>query len=180
MNSFKLLLIVLISLLLFSCGKDDKKTEYIEENLKNTQPEKKDDDISQDDNKSAENKNETDEDTQKPSDENTSSRKYDSFDDEKPVAVVSPLDAVDYNGKTVTVKGFVADIFKNEKVAFLNFVKKYPDNPFTGVIFARKFDDFPDITKFKNKNVELTGRVSMYKGKPQIIINKTSQIRVKD
>ncbi len=101
-----------------------------------------------------------------------------SFRDEKPVAVITPLEAGDYTGKTVTVKGFVADVYKSEKVAYLNFVEKYPDNPFTAVIFADKFSDFGDIQKFKGKNVEVTGRVSMYKNKPQIILNNESQIKI--
>lgn len=97
---------------------------------------------------------------------------------ETPVATISPLEAEEYNGKYVTVKGFVADIYQSDKVAYLNFVEKYPNNPFTAVIFASKFADFPDISKYRNKNVEVTGRVSKFKDKPQIILNDPKQIKV--
>ena len=102
------------------------------------------------------------------------------FFNEKPVAVISPVEAGDYNGKVVTVKGFVADVYKSEKVAYLNFVKKYPDNPFTAVIFASKFSEFENIYDYKMKNVEVTGRVSFYRGRPQIILNDPNQIKIVD
>jgi DNA/RNA endonuclease YhcR with UshA esterase domain len=181
MNFFKLLHIPLLaSVLFFSCGKSDKKPEFSDENSKNTlQKENK----TEADEKKSENSSDVTQDTQQNSvNEKPSTNKQNnkqSFQNEKPVAVISPLDAGDYNGKTVTVKGFVADIYKSEKVAYLNFVEKYPKNPFTAVIFARQFEDFPDIAKLRNKDVEVTGRVSFYNGKPQIILNSPSQLSVK-
>lgn len=95
-----------------------------------------------------------------------------------PEKTVSVLDAGDYVGKVVTVKGYVAEVHKSENVEYLNFVEKYPNNPFSGVIFKDKFDEFGDISNYANKDVELTGRVSTYKGKPQIILDSKSQIKV--
>ncbi|MBZ0201669.1 MAG: hypothetical protein K8I03_01490 [Ignavibacteria bacterium] len=168
--------VILLSVCLFSCGNDDKKTEYVEDGKDVKTEQKKPDEVKQESGSTSAN------DSAKQNN-STGSKDYskskDSFQNEKPVAEVSPLDAANYNGRTVVVKGFVADIYQSEKVAYLNFVEKYPDNPFTAVIFASKFDDFPDIGKFKGKNVEVTGRVSNYKGKPQIILNSPKQIVVK-
>lgn len=179
MNRYKLLLILFAAVIMFSCGKDDKKPEYSDDESKNTlkqntEQEKKTDDVK---NSGDENKKSNDE-TQQTQKELSGEKKNNSFQTEKPVAVITPLEAQDYNGKTVTVKGFVADIYQSEKVAYLNFVKKFPDNPFTAVIFARQFEDFPDINKFRGKDVEVTGRVSIYKGKPQIILNSPSQLKL--
>lgn len=96
----------------------------------------------------------------------------------KPVAEISPLEAGEYEGKDVTVKGFVADVYKSEKVAYLNFIEKFPRNPFTAVIFASRFASFKDIDSYERKTVEVTGRVSQYKGKPQIILDSESQIKI--
>lgn len=174
--SKKLILIILLSAAFISCGNDDKKTEFVDDGKDVNREQKKSDEIKQ------EAGNNSTGDTSKQNNSPNSkdySKSKDSFQNEKPVAEVSPLDAGNYNGRTVVVKGFVADIYQSEKVAYLNFVEKYPDNPFTAVIFASKFDDFPDIIKFKGKNVEVTGRVSVYKGKPQIILNSPKQIVVK-
>ena len=168
------LVILITTLFLLSCGKE-KKPEFTDDNTgQNKTEEMKNDEPKKDE------KKETATDSVK---QNNTSRtdeyKGSNFSNEKPVAVISPLEAGDYNGKTVTVKGFVADVYQSDKVAYLNFVEKFPKNPFTAVIFASKFGDFPDIIKYRNKDVEVTGRVSMYKEKAQIILNSPKQIVVK-
>ncbi len=169
-----LAILIVTALIFISCGKE-KKPEFTDDNtgqntlteMKNDEPKK---DVKQEiaDDTSG-NKTNTNQ-------QNTKSR---NFDIGKPEAVISPLEAGNYHGRVVTVKGFVADVYQSEKVAYLNFVEKFPKNPFTAVIFASKFSDFPDIIKYKNKDVEVTGRVSMYREKAQIILNSPKQIVVK-
>jgi hypothetical protein len=86
--------------------------------------------------------------------------------------------ASQYIGKKCYVKGYVADVVIREKVAYLNFEKKYPNNPFTGTVFAGDFPAFGDLEKYKNKNVEVFGTVDNYKGKPQVILNSPNQIKI--
>lgn len=93
-------------------------------------------------------------------------------------SVITPKEARGYLGKELTVEGYVADVFRNDKVAYLNFDKKYPNNTFSGVIFASNFEEFDDIYSYKNKTVKLKGTVSEYKGKPQIIIESESQLEI--
>ncbi len=83
-----------------------------------------------------------------------------------------------YLNQTVTVKGYIAEVIMRPKVNYLNFDKKYPDNTFTAVIFPDDMHKFEDLMKYQNKNVKVTGRISLYKDKPQIIINSTSQIKI--
>ena len=157
-------------LFISSCASDDKNKEFQEEKSSNKYKEEKlqnSDSVHQ-------------EDTNKYTESQLQEQKkeLEKYDPRKPVAVISPLEAANYHGKTVTIKGFVADVYKNDKVAYLNFVQKYPDNPFTAVIFARKFGDFPDVNKYMNKDVEVTGVVSKFKGKPQIIITEKWQLKL--
>jgi DNA/RNA endonuclease YhcR with UshA esterase domain len=81
-------------------------------------------------------------------------------------------------GNKVILKAYIADVTVREKVAYLNFDGKYPKNTGSVTIFASKFDEFGDMMKYKNKNVEVTGYVSEYQGKPQIIVNSQDQIKV--
>ena len=173
MKTLNIILVSLIILVIFSCGKDDKNTEYTDDKTETKQ--EKTDNVKKEQNvdSTATMKDSTS------SEKKTENNYKQNFENEKPVAVITPLEAGDYNGKTVTVSGFVADIYQSEKVAYLNFVEKYPNNPFTAVIFARQFSDFPEIEKYRNKKVEVTGRVSMYKGKPQIILNSPKQLKLK-
>jgi len=163
---------VFSSVIFISCDKE-KKPEFTDDNTgQNTTREMKNDEPK----KESEPETKTDTANRETRTENYKNR---SFEIDKPEAVISPLEAGNYNGKTVTVKGFVADVYQSEKVAYLNFVEKFPKNPFTAVIFASKFSDFPDIINYKNKDVEVTGRVSMYKEKAQIILNSPKQIKLK-
>jgi len=81
-------------------------------------------------------------------------------------------------GNKVILKAYIADVAVREKVAYLNFDGKYPKNTGSVTIFASNFDKFGDMTGYKNKNVEVTGYVSEYQGKPQIIINSQEQIKI--
>lgn len=108
----------------------------------------------------------------------TDKGKYEKGNIKKESVVISPLETGAYLGKEVTVNGFIADIYRTERVAYLNFVEKYPDNPFTAVIFSSRFANFGDIDTYLNKNVEVTGRVSVFREKPQMILDSPSQIRI--
>lgn len=152
-------------LFLSSCGRGEKQQEYVDDKAPVTETKK--DEVKKTDSVT----------TEKTENKETKKESTNHYE-EKPVAVISPLEATDYMGKSVTVKGLVADVYKSDKVAYLNFVRKYPDNPFTGVIFAGKFDEFGDLMKYENRNVEVSGRVSTFRGKPQIILDRKSQIKI--
>ncbi|MBS1493348.1 MAG: hypothetical protein JST55_07555 [Bacteroidetes bacterium] len=83
-----------------------------------------------------------------------------------------------YIGKNAVVTGYIADVYKNEKVAYLNFDGKFPKNTCAAVIFKDDFAKFGDVNRFKNKNVEVSGIISEYNGKPQIILKSTSQVKI--
>ena len=72
----------------------------------------------------------------------------------------------------------MADVSVREKVAYLNFDAKYPNNTFTGVVFSSKFEVFGDLNRFKNKTVELKGVISTYNNKAQIILNSPMQLKI--
>ena len=84
----------------------------------------------------------------------------------------------DHLGEIITVKGIVSDVHISEKVAYLNFGNKFPKNDFSGVVFSGKFSEFDDLESFKDKLVEITGSVSVFRNKPQIILNSSDQIKI--
>jgi hypothetical protein len=94
-------------------------------------------------------------------------------------------DAAKHEGDSVTIctKIFGARYFENGKGAptLLNAGAKYPDAPLTVVIFGENRAAFANKPEefYLEKNVCVTGRISMFKGKPQIVITKESEIVVK-
>jgi DNA/RNA endonuclease YhcR with UshA esterase domain len=164
----RLLIYISFALFVYGC-KGDKQPEYIDEKLPPVPEQQKQEEKKQD---SASNTQEKNNKTDVEADKFAYKRS------EEPVAVISPLEANNYMGKYVTVKGFVADVHKSEKVAYLNFIEKFPENPFTAVVFANKFEEFGDLSVYEGKNVEASGRVSTFRGKPQMILDKKSQIKI--
>ncbi|RPI14130.1 MAG: hypothetical protein EHM58_17070 [Ignavibacteriae bacterium] len=163
----KYLFIILVSLvLLSSCGKKEEP-DFVDENIKTTEPDKQD--------VKSDSKSEV---KTEPKDTSGQVDKY-KKPQLKPEREITPSEAKNFTGKAVTVTGFIADVNIREKVAYLNFTNRYPDNDFTAVVFASKYEEFGDLSKYENKNVEVTGIVSTFKDKPQIVLNDKSQIKIK-
>jgi DNA/RNA endonuclease YhcR with UshA esterase domain len=92
--------------------------------------------------------------------------------------IYSTSEAKDHINENAVVKGYVADVVIRERVSYLNFDKKYPKNTFSGVIFEEKFKEVGDLEIYKNKNIEIKGKITIYKDKPQIIITSKNQIKL--
>jgi DNA/RNA endonuclease YhcR with UshA esterase domain len=89
-----------------------------------------------------------------------------------------PSEATNHIGQTVVVKGTVAQVTKRDTIVYLNFEKKFPAQVFTAVIRQRDFAEFPEVEKVQGKTVEVDGKVELFKGQPQILLTKKSQLRV--
>jgi DNA/RNA endonuclease YhcR with UshA esterase domain len=95
-----------------------------------------------------------------------------------------PLDSViNYEGKTITVCSKVQSTYVtkgDKKTTYINFGNPYPNTTFTVVIFEGDLLNFKNTPSeyLKDKNVCITGKVKIYKGKPEMIVNKEEQIKV--
>ena len=98
---------------------------------------------------------------------------------------INIADAAKHEGDSVTIctKIFGARYFENGKGAptLLNAGAMYPESPLTIVIFGENRAAFTKKPEefYPDKNVCVTGRISMFKGKPQIVLTKESAIVVK-
>ena len=94
--------------------------------------------------------------------------------------VITPSQAKSYTDSTVTVTGNVAEVTLIRNIAHINFEKKYPDTEFSGVLFMDKFPELVDLVKsMEGKNVSLTGKIELYKDRPQIKIESKDQVVIK-
>lgn len=94
-----------------------------------------------------------------------------------------PAEEVKNNvGKTVTVSGKVVDgAYLNSaynKPTLLNIDKAFPNEIFTVVIYGenRRLFEYNPEEVLKGKIIVVTGKVTMYNGKPQIEVVKPNQI----
>jgi DNA/RNA endonuclease YhcR with UshA esterase domain len=93
---------------------------------------------------------------------------------------ITPADAKAHVGQTVTVEGAVSDVNTvRTGVTFIDLGGKFPDNVFTAVILSDDAGKFPNVGAFNGKTVDITGKVVLYKGKPQVVLNDATQITAK-
>lgn len=87
-------------------------------------------------------------------------------------------DAKNYISQTDTVVGKVFQVHSTDKALYINIGAKYPDNPFTAVIFAKDKDKFGGVQSYNGKTVEIIGVIIEYNGKPEIVMSEVKQIVV--
>lgn len=93
------------------------------------------------------------------------------------VPTVTPAEAAAQEGKEVKVKGRVEGQKTSAKgVTYLNFGGKYPNHVFSCVLRAKDFPSGPPM--LEGKEVEVTGVIKMYEGKPSMDISSSDQIHV--
>jgi len=91
--------------------------------------------------------------------------------------VVTPQEAAAHEGKQVKVKGVVDGQKTSAKgITYLNFGGRFPNHVFSCVLRSK---DFPEgVPSYEGKEVEVTGLIKMYEGKPSMEIKSMDQIHM--
>jgi DNA/RNA endonuclease YhcR with UshA esterase domain len=91
--------------------------------------------------------------------------------------VVTPQEAAAQEGKQVKVKGVVDGQKTSAKgITYLNFGGRFPNHVFSCVLRSK---DFPEgVPSYEGKEVEVTGLIKMYEGKPSMDIKSMDQIHM--
>jgi len=93
---------------------------------------------------------------------------------------ISAAEAKDHIGSPAIVSGKVAEVNVAERLVRLNLDKPFPNQAFTAVVFTSKTNLFPDLAALKGKEVEISGTIADYRGRPEIVLNTTNQLKVLD
>jgi hypothetical protein len=91
---------------------------------------------------------------------------------------ITAIEATNYYEQDVVVKAKVVQVSTRPSVNFLNLDAAFPDSPLTAVIFDSNVGDFGDLKKFEGKDVEIAGTVTKYRGKPEIVLESSNQLKV--
>jgi len=99
-------------------------------------------------------------------------------------ATLAPEEAAKHAGETATVCGVVAGAKYAAEVrgglTFIDFGKPYPNAPFTALIFAADRAKFGTPEKgLQGKQVCVTGKIEMFRGKPEIVLSDPKQLVAK-
>jgi len=80
-------------------------------------------------------------------------------------------------GQTQCVTGKVVRVKASPSgVHFLDFCEDQMACPFTVVIFSQDLKDVGDVRRLAGRMIEIHGEVKLYDGRPEIILNRISQI----
>jgi DNA/RNA endonuclease YhcR with UshA esterase domain len=91
---------------------------------------------------------------------------------------ITAAEAKQHLNADVVVSGKIVEVSKAEKVVRLNFDKAFPNQPFQAVIFSEKTNLFGDLDKLEGKTVEVNGKVTEYRNRPQIVLTRTNQLNL--
>lgn len=97
-----------------------------------------------------------------------------------PAPVTYPTtEAAKQIGHYDTIVGKVAEVSMSQKgTVFIDFDAAYPKQTFTAVIPARDVGRFAGLNEFRNRQVGVTGRLDLYNGKPEIVVNSPQQLKI--
>lgn len=93
--------------------------------------------------------------------------------------MITPDQVAKYVGKEVIVQGKVTQIALSVNLTtHINFGGLYPNHVFTVTIFKAKQTQFPGVRDYDGKVVQVQGVPHLYRGKPEIVLEERSQIRL--
>ena len=98
--------------------------------------------------------------------------------DKAPLKKIGALEATNFLNKTMIVTGKVARVSIRPKIVYIDIDEAFPNSPFNGIVFPSATNQFPELAKLKGKDVELSGKIASYQGKPQIVLNSSNQLHV--
>ena len=96
---------------------------------------------------------------------------------------ISAAEAKNHVGERATVCGEVASTHyaasSRGSPTFINLDKPYPSQIFTVLIWGTNRSKFGDLEEaYRSKHICVTGKISDYKGAPEIIAYEPSQIKI--
>src|SRR5437899_8430310 len=92
----------------------------------------------------------------------------------------SASEAAKHVGEIATITDKVEGVHQSGKGnIFLNMGGKYPNQAFTAFIPTASAAQFSNPQQYEGKTVAVSGKINLYRGKPEIIVTNVSQIIIK-
>jgi DNA/RNA endonuclease YhcR with UshA esterase domain len=93
---------------------------------------------------------------------------------------IAPSEAQKHVGQTVTVEGPVGNVYGTRSGAvFIDIGGRFPDNPFTAVIFPGDTGKFPAASALDGRTIAVNGVVQLYRNRPEIVLRSAEQLKAR-
>ena len=94
-------------------------------------------------------------------------------------ACIAITEASLHTGENTCIEGRVLRVFTSRSGStFLDFCTDYHNCPFSSVIFASDRSRFGNLATLEGRKVEISGEITTYNGRAEIVIRDPKQIRV--
>jgi DNA/RNA endonuclease YhcR with UshA esterase domain len=92
-------------------------------------------------------------------------------------ATYTATEAAKHVGEIATITGRVEGVHQSGRGnIFLNMGGKYPNQAFTAFIPSASAAQFSNPQQYDGKTVAVSGKITLYRGKPEITVTNVSQI----
>lgn len=93
------------------------------------------------------------------------------------IGIIDYTEAHAHIGDYASVRGVLVEAYTSASgTVFLDFCKSYKTCPFSGVIFSDDVEKFGDLSRYNGTVITLTGKISSYQDKAEIILSDPSQL----
>jgi len=94
---------------------------------------------------------------------------------------IRPADASKHAGQTVTVEGVVSEVrhIATGREIFIALGGRYPETVFRAAILGDDTARFPHVDRLLGRTVAVTGEISLYEGRAEILVHDPGQVDVK-
>lgn len=93
------------------------------------------------------------------------------------IGTIDYSEAPKHVGAVASVRGRLVEAYTSKTgTVFLDFCASYKTCPFSGVIFADDVKQFGDLSRYAGQTVTLTGKISSYQGKAEIVLSSPTQL----
>lgn len=93
---------------------------------------------------------------------------------------ISAIDATNYLNRQVVVVDQVVQVATRSNIWLLHLNQKYPKSPLNAVIRKSYTNNFPNFGGYLGRRVEINGTITEYRGRLEIALTTTNQIRILD
>ena len=94
-------------------------------------------------------------------------------------ATYTATEAAKHVGEVATITDRVDGVKSSKGNIFLDMGGKYPNQAFHAFIPSASAAQFSNPQQYEGKTVSVSGKIELYKGKPEIIVTNVSQIIAK-
>ncbi|HEV2318373.1 MAG TPA: S1/P1 nuclease [Verrucomicrobiae bacterium] len=88
--------------------------------------------------------------------------------------------AARYYDQEMVVTGKVVRVTLRSTIAILDLDEPFPANPMSAVVFDENFGRFGNLKKYSGHDVKITGTITEYRDKPEMVLESPRQIKITD